>query len=1639
MNIFDLRNNIVKDYSSYVKSFINILDGRISSKVYEEFSDGLLWPDPLIQLSPAFESGGTIEELVGQGILHKECLNIFKINKTKEGGGNPLRLYKHQLEAIHAAKSGDNYVLTTGTGSGKSLAYLIPIVDYVLNHGSGDGIKAIIVYPMNALANSQYGELQKFLCHGYPDGNSPVTFERYTGQEDENKRENIISNPPDILLTNYVMLELILTRPIEKRLINAAQGLKFLVLDELHTYRGRQGSDVSMLIRRLKNVCRADELQYIGTSATVVSTDTFEDQQVQVASVASVLFGSKVKPQRVIGESLKRITKEHSLEDKQFLDKLKNTIENWPDTKPNSYEEIISNPLARWVETNLGITRDRSGRFVRVTPRPIRGPNGVAKELSNKLNLSEELCAKAIEDILIQGSNIENPETGSVVFAFRIHQFISKGDTVYASPEYEDNRYITLSCQQFVPDNRNKILFPLVFCRECGQEYFCVWKIKDPDTGKIYFKPRNPDDRFSEPYEPGYLYIRKDFPWPDDIEKILTRVPEDWIEKERNIIKIKPSKKKNLPEKFYITPDGKTNNGSNKDETLAFFVTQPFCLCLRCKISYSSSGKSDFPKLATLGTEGRSSATTILSLSIIKNLRKTHLFSPKAKKLLSFTDNRQDASLQAGHFNDFVQVGLIRSALYNALKKAGTSGITHEEITHKVFEELDIPPKYYSTDPNAKFSKKQRIDRTLREVLGYHIYRDLRRGWRVVIPNLEQCGLLKIEYLDLDEVCSAKELWEKHPLLEEASVDTRKYIAKTLLDFMRRRLAIKINYLDRDYQDKLKSLSEQYLKEPWALDREEELIYSAYMFPRARQKKEDTGQNIYLSGRSLFGQFLRRRGVLTSSDKLTLEDVEEIIKGLIFALEQGGLIEPTLSPPKNNDIPGYQIPASSFVWKAGDGKIPFYDDLKLSVPSNIKSRPNPYFVEFYKKGVDFLKGLEAREHTAQVSSEERKDREKKFRKGELPVLYCSPTMELGVDISQLNVVLMRNVPPTPANYAQRSGRAGRSGEPALIVTYCAAGNSHDQYFFKRPHLMVAGAVSPPRLDLTNEDLIRSHVQAIWLAESEMDLGKSLRDILDLSGQEPSLKLLDRIEDTLQSSSIRKKAYARSIEVLNTVEDIKNAPWYSKEWLKNVIDNIPREFDRCCERWRELYRAALEQKKIHDKIISDATRTSEERKEARRLRNEAETQMELLLRADNTLQSDFYSYRYFACEGFLPGYNFPRLPISAYIPGKRKYRGRDEFVSRPRFLAISEFGPHSVIYHEGSRYSITKAILSISPEREMATTSIKLCPACGYIHKINIGQGVDRCEYCSNMLDFSIKSLIRLQNVSTKRKQKITSDEEERLRLGYKLKTGFRFVLKHGELSCEIAEIKSKDNNMLIGHLVYGHSANIWRINMGWLNSKYNGFLLDIETGFWKGDRYSSEDLTDTGKTIKKVIPYVEDHKNCLIFSPTISLNLNQMASLQAALKTAIQVQYQLEENELAVEPLPDESNRKIMLFYEASEGGAGVLKRILHEKDSFSKIAKLALEICHFDPENGKDLEYAPNSKEKCEAACYDCLMNYGNQRDHHLLDRKSILDMLLTLAKSEVITGSSSISRDEHLKKLLRCVDSELEEKWLLFLEEKK
>jgi len=231
-NIFNLHSDILSDYKQFVSSFINISDEQIRKVVEKEIQAGKFWPEPLIQFNPSFEILGPVTDFSGTDkLLNPDIANIFQ-------GYN---LFKHQVEAIRLGIQSRDFVVTSGTGSGKSLAYLGTIFDYLLKSEKAKGIKAVIVYPMNALINSQSDALKAYSSKfEISTGRKfPITFAQYTGQEDEAERTRVREELPDIILTNYMMLELLLTRPQETSIRDSIfDNLRFLVFDELHTYRG---------------------------------------------------------------------------------------------------------------------------------------------------------------------------------------------------------------------------------------------------------------------------------------------------------------------------------------------------------------------------------------------------------------------------------------------------------------------------------------------------------------------------------------------------------------------------------------------------------------------------------------------------------------------------------------------------------------------------------------------------------------------------------------------------------------------------------------------------------------------------------------------------------------------------------------------------------------------------------------------------------------------------------------------------------------------------------------------------------------------------------------------------------------------------------------------------------------------------------------------------------------------------------------------------------------------------------------------------------------------------------------------------------------------------------------------------------
>src|SRR5690606_30843847 len=424
------------------------------------------------------------------------------------------------------------------------------------------------------------GELEKFLKAGFE--RPPVTFKRYTGQESLEEKLAIVKDPPDVLLTNYVMLELILTRPQERQLVQAAQGLRFLVFDELHTYRGRQGADVAMLIRRVRERIGGEALQCIGTSATMASEGTYADRQAKVAEVASKVFGVPVSEEHVIGETLRRETRERDFSDPTQRDELREDVLQHERLATYDHARLKGTALSSWVETAFGVeTEEGTGRLVRATPRRLGGEGGAAQTLAELTGLDRTLCERALKAVLLAGSEARDTATGRPLFAFRLHQFISKGNAVYATPEAPAERFVTLDAQQFAPGReREAVLFPLAFCRECGHEYHTVWLDEQNDrlVSRQFSETKGVDG-----LKAGYLYTSVESPGRADRPAVYcSRLAAGWREERNGEVGLRAHRKGDVPRTLSVLPNGRLDPPGRRFQ----FVPAPFKFCLECGVAY---------------------------------------------------------------------------------------------------------------------------------------------------------------------------------------------------------------------------------------------------------------------------------------------------------------------------------------------------------------------------------------------------------------------------------------------------------------------------------------------------------------------------------------------------------------------------------------------------------------------------------------------------------------------------------------------------------------------------------------------------------------------------------------------------------------------------------------------------------------------------------------------------------------------------------------------------------------------------------------------------------------------------------------------------------------------------------------------
>lgn len=1609
MDPFKIYKAVKEQYKSYIQTFQVFKNTDIRSFVEEGINKRkMLWQEPVIQISKRFKAGEPISKLIANKHLHPSCSDVYH-------GFIP---YAHQQKSIEiVCQDKKNLVVTTGTGSGKSICFELPIVSYCLEQAEKGmkGIKAIIIYPMNALANTQYEELAKKL------NNSGLTIGLYTGDTESTgeealraykdifgedavpnnseiiDRKQMQRTPPDILITNYVMLELLLTRNDDAPLFREElkRNLRFLVLDELHTYSGKQGADVAFLIRRLKQKTETKgKLICIGTSATMANDIENANSADAVAGFAERIFGEQFLGSNVVVEEEDKtiefdgniISPELIIEETDFdLFESENISTALP-----LFRAVMGYPYDGKIDNlSLGeeLKKSKVLSFLEKSLKEVMDFGALALKYKAVIrpDASEDACKLEIQAGLILGM------MGTVVSAMgrevprfvpKVHAFYNQGSELRGCLT-EKCGYLSDSgettCPKCERESRGaSTLYPLHFCRTCGQEYYGMRF----DEQTYEASPWTFQDDASKDISGYYSPLFKES---------LDKFPEQWLTPKKR--ELKSSHKEKKPVLGQLDVQSNIFTPFHEDEELSgTLMPNPFSYCPSCRTEHSGAS-TEYSKLFLLNSIGRATGTNVIVTASLGA-------SPtNERKVIGFTDNRQDAAFQAGHLDHWYNQIYFRRALYNVLK-AQPNFLPVKDVPDLLYP-LIIDAEYEKSIP---FAQRRMFKEKYLKYLETYLYVEIRGTKRFISINLEDVGLLEATYEALDEIIVQPELEYFSDLKDVPKPLLKDYILG-FMEIFRSEMAIgHPNLIDKStFKQQVIDFIEQKAPEKRIFEAIEETKVGVYTNgDKDKFKGTAYTSHAFDGSRNLNGWIKKCLGFEESSDIIrVLQQTRDFLLKMGYISKQKVqyedvyFIEPDMiliQAPKLEFKYQCKKCGSKYNWESVNKCImPACKDVLVT-----SQKVNNFYTIQYTKPFEGRDNIIAEDHSGQVKGKDRKIKENKFKKNppEIQFLIATPTMELGIDIGTLSSVYLRNVPPSPSNYAQRAGRAGRSGQGSIIQTFCGSGSSrgvHDQYYYNRPVEIVSGKISVPRFNLANTTLFEAHVNSLVLQTIDKKLLTQPRQFIDFSNivDLPMMKVY--IEDLVDSIQRNREIILKNIREAFGKEIEESNSQITWKGIEDQVEQFAYYFDTAFNKMRADYRESLKEIEEID----------------HRIRREGQTDYSLngrrnaLEKRNNNLKEgkeDFYVYRYLSQVGFLPNYAFPSKVTSVRL----LHKGEEEEISRDHAIAIREFAPLNTLYYGGLKYTIQTVSKEVDPSNRFMAV---VCEDCEHVEKLGAGKEVpSNCPNCGAVWESQTPvSVMKFPKMRASKRNRITADEEERLKGGYKIihsykptgKAEVNEVISSGKSICRISFERSGEMN----HMNLGQMADY--------NKGDKGFMLDTVNLAWVPIYKFNDYLVEkklTANQINRNVSLLTESRNDIIAlqlsEPYVGDEEVFAKTLCNALVQSICTVMNLDDNEINgfYQPIVGQNGK--LLIFETSEGGTGTLSSIVRDKDLLKRIALKAMDILHFDA-LGNDQEGA------CATSCYNCICNFFNQRDHKLFDRNSVKDFLIALSATTAIQGS--------------------------------
>jgi DEAD/DEAH box helicase domain-containing protein len=1610
--------------------------------------------------------------------------------KAEEGKRNltifpPFTPYVHQISSFERLSSQGQQpkhtLVTTGTGSGKTECFTYPILDYCYHQRDTKGIKAIILYPMNALAADQAKRLAEMI-HDNQEHLGQIRVGMYVGGKGTYKqmgsdhviddRDTLRKDPPDILLTNYKMLDYLFIRPEDKSLwqYNSEDTLKYLVLDELHTYDGAQGSDVANLIRRLKARLHIQEgkVAMIGTSATIASED--EDSIKTLTDFASTIFGETFELDSVILED--RIELSDFLDQETEYFALPNDSKRLTHSIGETQKNFINSQLNAWFGTEhmnpieLGMALKKHS-FMGAMLDSFQNQIVELGNLKEKLAKRDQEFAnktKKRQDEIVH-SFISLISTARLLDGTRPIPFLQVQVQFWIREMRRLLRKISSKPEFYWKDGNkpvNLIGLPMYYCRECGHSGWLTYPIDgngplQTDSALIY-------NKFFE----NYRYIR--YIYVDDGEEVYIN---DQLQNAERV--------------FLHPKDLSIQSSQNKEETLVPVIIR------EAKVTNTKPPKDrhSCPKcdaddsMVIAGSQAASLASVAIS----------HLYtSPfnQDKKLLVFTDSVQDASHRASFFENRTYRFNFRTALQTAVDSIDgpmtlsklpiyfydywlTRLRNDEKIKSPIqhFVATFMPPDLRD-EPIYKEFIKNKTEIISDELLGLLLKRisweiTMEYGYSARIGRTLEKVRSSVVYPDPDKINFVANklvtfLSGDYGVIEDFTEERVKQFILGLLLRLKHRGGIDHPLLTKFRNDQ----GNTYLLSKKMNPHMSPIGGAIPTF--LTDDKNSKNLDSFISGgqRNSWAVDWMARSL---SYKLSITDVNLIYSQLISYAVEAGLLDKI----SKGNIANYGIkPEILYIStetrgvecnKCGYRLTISEDEHSLWVGATCRrylckghyildeQDRQSFYRALYSKG--HIQRIFTEEHTGLLDRKKREEVERLFKAptgetfADAPnLLTCTPTLEMGIDVGDLSITMLNSVPPATANYVQRVGRAGRKTGNALIITMSKA-QKHDLYFFEEPLEMMAGHVSPPGSYLDAPEILKRHFFAFcmdtWARDDYHARNLPNKVQLMLNQYKKGEFPVTFINFYKKKKSILFKGFADLYKgTLSETNKDMLQQYVEQSELENSILQVLTKTENELEKLKKLsanIRVEMKKLEANKHLIDNFD-----------LRiKELENEQKLVFRMA-AIMKDEYPLELFTNEGLLPNYAFPEsgIKLKAIIKKRRLKEDDDPYevfeILRPARSALREFAPYNTFYASKRKILINQ--VDTGGEKNPKIEEWKFCNNCSHMERLTESHFKTACPVCGSTVwedKGQNRQMLKLEFFQAQTDELSSSTNEE----GDE-REAIRFHIQH------FFDIKKDQwgKAYVIDEIPFGYEylkeVKMREVNFGYQQSLAMNNKMDIA-----GEEVSKigfKVCKDCGITEKPA--FIDNPKqqprhryNCkykqqnqnekdawtdlvlyreisseairMLIPVSTTQQSDKLYTFKACLELGLRKWYRGNPGHLVVrdhfEPVQGEEHgsRHFLVIYDEVPGGTGYLKNLV-ETNTFIEVLQKAYEslvTC------------------ECEDGCYRCLYAYQNQFEIDVISKNQGIKLLkLILDLQEKLHPTTTLS-DVTIENL---VESELEERFL-------